>query len=483
MILLLEISFASGTEYLTNKDQAVVYGSNQYLPLVESVSSFQENQNPEGGYEVSPITVVLKDADSKFRNIIRTDIYIQGVQVIIRDESGTLLYTTKIQSWQPGPLNYTLTLNHMIDFESEICDLITAAAFPNAVQNALNQPIPKPYNSTTVKCWKVSVTEHTSNYHFLIGKGIATISNLCIGSLSNAAAASYTLTNDGTYDYVKILPGCYFVMGDYCYVDVTTDTDYEPIDIISDLLDGKLTVATNAAFAAYLAAEGYDHDTVSYCCQEKISVQEVLRQFCTSFNCNYRIDSSGELIFTYIDPDSLSITEFQPAELQDFSCTQPFDTLSVLTYINYGYLYEPQAGKFTETVYSGAKLANWGKRESELQGFYFLNEAVQAAKSGEKIYTLNQDPPSAFTAKLTTSKAASLYPGSLVRMQDSEPLQLHTPNPICLYVLRKETNHDDDTATLEMKSVDFLSPTDYWIGNNGIQVIANDYPVIVSREV
>lgn len=488
MNILLEIQFPGGTEYFAKT--TCDYNSHQYIGRIVSTVRLSENQSPDKTYETDIIQIDLNDHDHRFRDMTQTyDNFAMGnVTAILRKPDGTLLRTTKIQQWSfpvagepPGPV-WRIQLSHAIDINKDFTQKIDSTTWANADKTAIGQVVPMVYNAVTrIKAWKIDNRINVAKW--LLGKAeISTITKVTIGDIKEVDSTFYnngTPGNDGTYWWVDMGHGNLYNRGNYCLVDVTTPA-YTPVEIIDDILDGTITVATNAAFKTWLTSQGYTSANCKYYLRGEMSASEMLQKFCESFECNWRLNSSGEVEFTHIDTTSISPSyTFRPGEIVSFKPSQSYQPKRIKNEITYFYDFDYGAGKFKEQViYDGDNQGTVGTFADSVE-FDFLTESVQAAETAEQRYLLNREPPNTYDLVASTTTNVDIdtvETGELIRVE--HPDSPDSDGLLC-QVFRKDADTDMDTIALSVEDKNYLEHTWFLAYGDGLIVTGDNYEILV----
>lgn len=468
MILLFDIALPKGTEYVSLAPTAIDYGGNPYDNIVISVEGFSENQGEDKSYEVSPLTITMFDLQKKFRNaFVKQDDnrYFMGATVTARQEDGTALRITKIDEFDFPEKKFVIICSLKADMGVKFTELITSdlgSWSPNVSEEAINNVVPMAYNTITeMVAWMVD--DRPSYHDYLLGiSPISTITAIW-KKTQNWDSRYWSLSDDGTYYYVAMPHGVIGQGERYCLASITTAAK-TPVEIIDHALTGKIGVGANADFKTFIAAEGYDATNTRYLVDREMTPAELLGVFCKCFECHYRIDATGDIIFTWIDPDNISTVRdyVQEEILGEIEQIRPYDADYIINQIYYEFDKKHSTGEYNSNVtFDGANQADWGKRKKYEVQYEFLTEAVQAAVTAGRTYELNKEPTAVYRIAVPDLDNIGYYPGDLIRVSHSD-LKAY-PNPILFVIRRKELGPTEDKIYFEIEDIDWLEPTFYLI--------------------
>ena len=467
----MDVQFVSGWEYFSKKTMDC--NGNHYVGRIVSNVQFSESQSPDRTYESDIISVSLNNNDYYFSKKMAdySDYAIGNISVIFRKPDGTILKSTKVQQFSfgiggdpPGHI-FKVQCSNAIDMNKDITQKIDTDTWANAHDSAIGQVVPMVYNTVArIKAWKID--DRINQADWLLGKAeISTITKVSIGGIDPVNSSYYSLGNDGTYWWVNMGHGNLYDRGNYCLVDVTTPT-YTPVEIITDMLDGTVTVAANTAFKTWLSNQGYTAAKCRYYLRESMSASQLLQKFCESFECNWRLNSSNEVEFTHIDPDNISTTyEFEPGEIASVNVSQDYQPKLIKNEITYFYDLNYETNDYNEqAVYDGGNQGDVGIFQDSVN-FEFLTESGQAEETAKQRYLQHKEPPNEIRVQIpTTTNVAidTIDTGDLVRVRCPD---LQEPNPMLFKVLRKNADTDNNVINIDLENKNFMGPT--WYINHG----------------
>lgn len=485
MIILADISFPNAADYLSYAPEPITYNGKNYANWIKSISDLTESISLEKGYEIPQVTIEIKDPERKYRNILidTTDQYIANITVILRKVDGSILFTLKVESWSMPEMAIILKCSNKIDMNTLIpTGIINSTTWPNATTNAIGQPVPMALNGVIIKAWKVG--SGTTDYTWLLGnKEISSVTNVSIGKYPTLDPGLYSLTSSGGYWYLKLNHGV--IIGpangspEYCWVTVTTPS-HTPKEMADDLLSNAVTVAANTNFSAFMAAQGYTTTKIQYILQRQLSAADLLRIFCTSFECEWRFSANLEIEFVYIDRGSiLTSYDFAEGELISIKPQEDYKATLIENQIRYSYNWNNQEGKYTTNngVFNGGNQSDWGIFPVDLE-YEFLNESVQAGVSAEERYNLRKEPAGLWDMSCYIETATNIRAGDIISITDR---RLKTPNPVLFQIRRKTINPMTDIPSFTLRDINWLRPTWYWKANQGYVLVNPDKKVIISR--
>lgn len=463
MNLLCKIIFPdSGADYTAM--QRIEHDSKQWESRILKGTEFSEAMGEDGSYEVPNIMLKLDDSDHKYRNkyIDKNDQYIQKIPVTLYTDTGTIIGNYKGESWSFPPKEFHFKLSNKIDFKKDFTEKINTTTWANAATNAINQVVPQIYNTAAkYKAWKID----TVNGHWLLGSAeISTITAIEINGRVIDSSFYSLPQNDGTYWWVIMdHPEILAMKTDFCNVSVTTPA-YTPVEIITDMLSGTVTVAANTNFKTWLSNQGYTSSKCRFVLDRKMSVAEALKVFCQSFSSGWRMNSSNEVIFTWLDPDDITIDKIFLQANDDPSgndltggCrqTSEYDPRKVKNKIELYYNKNYKEGKYDSfELYDGDNQGDRGIHLDSVE-LEYLHETIQVNKTAENRYKLNKEPDNRHTLGTTWEIGEGVYPGDKIQVRHWNN---KTPNLMFGVVKSKRVNPGNHTVGLTFKEMDYLYP-------------------------
>jgi hypothetical protein len=481
MNVLFDIAFPSVTKYVCYASSSIVYSGNDYDNIVISVGDFTEGISAEKGYEVPQIEIKIDDPMGVYRAITidTVDLYIANIVVVCRQGDGTAIMTLKVESWNSFDGKFAIKCSHKIDMNTMVpVDLINDTDWPNAHPDSIGKPVPRALNGVIIKAWKVAPSP--SLYNWLLGdKVINTVTNVSIGERDSVNSTYWELKTLGGKYYLKMLHGVIIGSHSFCYVTVTTPT-HTPVAMITDLLSGVVTVATNASFSTFLATQGYTTTKIKYILDKQMTVSNLLKTFSTSFECDWKFDASGEIEFVWIDRSNISTAyDFAQGELDTLIPQDKYRANWIENLIKYRYDWNNKDGVYDTDngIYNGPNQSDWGIFERSFD-YAFLNESVQAAVTATERYNLKKEPIAPYTMSCNIDTAITLSAGDLISITDN---RLKTSNPILFQIRRRTISPMTNMATFLIWDINWLRPTWYWKANLGYVLANADKKVIISR--
>jgi len=464
MNILLDLALPDATIYVAKIKTE--YNGHQYIDDIVSVSEIVDNMGSAKTYESGVITIVINDMYGKYRDVMVSDTnqYIANITAILRKEDGTVLATQGVNTWSFQDGTWTLKCNSQIDMNADITEKINTTTWPDAADDAIGEVVPQAYNTILgLKAWLVDDVVNTGGEWLLSSKEISTITKVVVAG-ETILPAYYSLQSGGGYWWVKMSHGVIMGKADFAIVDVTTPA-YTPVEIITAQLAGTVTVATNAGFSARLAAQGYTASNCRYLLDRTMSPAAALKAFCESFECNYRLDASGEVIFNWLNRSTINLAGtlrevdiLTAKQSQDYKPAQIKNRIKIhydRNYVDGGYTY-------FET-YAGASQLTWGTFDAEIE-YEYLTETVQANVSVTELYYLWANPPATWEITTTIDTGEDYNNGDWLRV--SHPRFL-TPNSYFVQVIRKAIQADNDIITFTVRDYNYLSKTFYLIDERG----------------
>lgn len=470
MDFLIELQFIDATEYYSHSPAVIDYDSKQWVNKIIDITGFSEAMSLQKTYEVDRINITIDDLDRHFRMLYNdySNQYFLNRPVIIRKIDGTLFRTTKIESWSFPDGLFSIACSHKVDMDQPITGLITAAIWPNVCAAAVNEPIPMVFNTVaSVKAWKINAL--TSQGDWLLGtKEISTITKIIVGGQEVLDPLLWSLGSGGGYWWLNLGHGVWMGKGDFALVSVTTPA-YTPVEIITSALSGKVTVATNATFKSYLAAQGYTAAKCRFYLDRQMTCGEALKIFCESFDCWWRWTTSGEVEFVWINTSSLTVVKnYQPTEHLLISPGTYADD-DVKTRVTFWYNKNYASNSYqNKEVYTGASAANWGTLDYEIW-LEYLTETVQANVTATHIYAINKEPHAPYTVELKIENWETLKPGDLIRLEDPIFERL---TPVLCMILRTDKDDERNVAIFDVIEINDVDTLKFVLNSRGYPILS-----------
>lgn len=474
MNLLIEIDTSTGPLLLAKKRQ--VLGGKQYSAAILTGGTISRVMDMDGGYRASVSNLKISDPDRKIRNRVIGDSgreILTGQEVRIYDETGTKLITSVVESWHSVADGIEFRFTDRVKVKSQFTKTVLEGPWNEDYINPENKGkiIPMIFNNYDNVVLPLVDNRVDDGGIWLLGtKPIASVTRFGIGVYENLGTQYWNLQNDGTYWWVKMSHG--FIMGppngspQQAYADVTT-TAYTPVQIITSMLSGVLTVGTNAAFSAWLATRGFSSTNTHYFLSKRRTPEQALQDFCRNFNCSWRFDADNEVIFEFIDRTSIVVEKtfssgIYRAEIPGGIRNQDFLTPETIrNRIIYRYDLDPQENDFNQYgEFQGADTSE-GTHQYDTEYEYIGNYPSAAQEIAKETYELNRLPSGDVTLQTTYNLAKSIHPGSQIRVRHRD---LKTTNPLYGIVVRTSIDHVRNTIEIGMKDMDFMYP--YFILND-----------------
>jgi hypothetical protein len=352
-------------------------GGGNWQGKIINISSLSRNIGEDKSYEISGMSVEFNDGDRFFRDMMSGDQrYISGKTVEIRAEDDSLIYTGAVEKWVFGEDSFTLHINDRLSgLEALVPGVITKDEFPNSAAKADGQSIPLIYGHVhgeegegAVKCWRVDTNRFLlarHHCHSLDGGAYDGDGNLIPstpGIDNNADGQAYVTC---TYS------------GDFIVIDANGKTDAQsnliedPVEALKDILDNYtgMSYDPGGMDRARAIIQSRNYNIAALIGNQK-NVQDVLKDFAVSFDCDFYIDRGNRVMVSMLDwsglepaksLDETQVVEFNVEELPD----------EIRNKVKYRYNYNPALAQFgQEPVYTLAEsVAGWGE-------FYNRNEPL-----------------------------------------------------------------------------------------------------------
>ncbi len=469
---LVEIHFKDGWENFATV--STDYNNTQYPGRIDSISGFSSNMG-EYTYETSPVTIVFDDHDYHFRNILvsQTNRFITGRTVIIRKPTGQIVRTTKIESWSLPEGQFSITCSNRIGMDTDFTKRITTDEWVYAADSAVNQAVPKAYN--TFEMLPAHLINTQTNYgQWMLGTvPIDTVTRIEVGGTdySNSAAVTWNIGNDGTNYFINLGHGVVMGKGKVAYVNGTTTAQYTPVDIIADALSGVAPVASNTQFRAFLAANGYTSAKCGFLLNQPMTPGEILKKFCISFECNWRWNPEGEIQFVYVDTVQIQVTEeFTHSQFQ-IDSPGNYDPDSITSEVGYIFAKNHQTGNYAGTgTYTESNSHGEYKREIQLD---FIQDPGLAELTAQRICRFRMEPAAEYSFEIDAQLVDQVFCGDFIRLQKDS---LFTPNPVLFQVKRINARPDSGKVSVTALEKNYLAPT-FYLWANGLPLMANGYKI------
>jgi hypothetical protein len=307
------------------------------------------------------------------------------------------------------------------------------------------------------------------------------------GVVVNPLLVTYSISNDGTYWWLNLAHGN--IVGQpagypkYIWCDVTTPA-YTPLQIITDVLSPVVTVAANVDFATWLSNQGYTSAKTHFYLDREMTAGEALKIFCDSFACNWRLNSSNQIIFEWINRASITIDKlfkgwpFGGDMLAEPECQQADDykPTDIINEIEYFYDRNPQDNDYNSSVtYSGTEQSDGIFRKTF--EFEYLSEATQSAVTAGEIYELNKESGNKYQFGTTWDIGNAINPGGKIQSWHWNNL---TNTPMFGIVTTKRVLPVENKIIFEFSEKNYLYEWFFLLTEDGIPILTEaGYPIVV----
>ncbi|MCP5053368.1 MAG: hypothetical protein GY940_39755 [bacterium] len=355
-----------------------------------TISSLSRNIGEDKSYEISGISIEFNDTDRYFRAMMTGQYrYIAGKTVELYSQTDQLIYTGTVEKWQFREDSFQLTINDKLSgLETLIPGIMTSETFPNMVEEAEGQPIPVIYgnlyvNGGAVKCWRVNESG-TDGIFLLARHHCQGILDFQLDDQQNPVYEVYL--EDGTAITEAVLDNnadgnayiqCSAIDEDFVFANVEGKTDAgsnlidDPVDALKDLIDSYTAITYNTVAMdeaqTIMNDRGYIISTVI---GQQQNLNDVLVDFCFSFDCDFHIGKGNEIIITLLNRATLTpVKSFTSHRIVDFSMDELPE--EIRNKVKYQYKYDFAREKYKKLpIYSKpSSIANWGE-------FYNRNDSL-----------------------------------------------------------------------------------------------------------
>lgn len=359
-------------------------GQGNWQNRVISISSLSRNIGEDKSYEISGVSIEFNDTDRYFREMMTGKFrYIAGQPVEIKTVDDQLIYTGTVEKWQFAEDTFVLTINDRLSgLDKLIPGVITADQFPGMAEDADGKSIPVIYGSLyeeggAVKCWRVGSVETDSLYllarHYckgLIDDQVLMEPVVYLEDGARVTGAVLYYTGDGN-QYIRSS-----ATADFVYVNVEGRMDgslliEDPIEALMDIVDEFSDMSYNfdalTEAQTIMAGRGY---TIAAVIGEQKNLNDVLVDFCFSFDCDFHIGRGNEIVVTVLNRATLTpVKTFIPSQILDFKLDELPE--EIRNKVQYQYKYNYALEKYRKIpVYSKeSSITNWGE-------FYNRNEPL-----------------------------------------------------------------------------------------------------------
>jgi hypothetical protein len=349
--------------------------SGNWQNKIINISSLSRNIGDDKSYEISGITIEFNDTDRFFRKMMSgPNRFIAGKKVELYTENDQLIYTGAVEKWVFKEDAFELHINDKLSgLETMVPAVLSPDDYPNMVEKADGASIPIIYGTLSaengaVKCWKVDTGKFLLAAHHCQ----TVIDNTAWNEDGSAVSGAAMLDNNGGGRAYVLCSST----GDAVYVNVEgkKDTDgnliEDPIDALKDIIDNTAMEYNSDAMdnaQAISAARGYK---IACVIDNQKTLQDVLVEFCFSFDCDFYIGKGSEIMVTLLNWSALApVKSYTARQIVDFRITVLPE--EIRNKVKYMYRYNYAVGEFQRTpIFSKqSSIDDWGE-------FYNKNEAL-----------------------------------------------------------------------------------------------------------
>lgn len=394
MIVKVKCRFPIGDLLLATKNIQDTEGN--WRNKIINISSLSRNIGEDKSYEISGISIELHDTDRFFRDMMSgTKRFIAGKKVELFTEDNRLIYTGTVEKWQFTPDAFVLFINDKLSgLDTLIAGIISPDQFPNMVEKADGESIPVIYGRVAaetgaVKCWRVDTVVEES-----VEKGLYLLArHHCMELEENTAYKDDGTTVEGDaelvdgddgYAYIKCDPSEEFVFVNVKgKKDLTCSTLLDnPIDAVKDLIDNYTAMTYNTAVmnsaGTIAAARGY---TIAAVIGGQKNLQDVLKEFSFSFDCDFYIGKENEIMISLLDwSELIPAKSFIEDQIIDFRIEELPE--EIRNRVKYMYRYNYAAGEFERMPFYSkqSSIDSWGEfyNRSESLDLTYVSDDVSA---------------------------------------------------------------------------------------------------------
>ena len=311
--------------------------SEQYLPYILSIGNLSLNIGDDHSFEVSNVPIVFDDIDNHFRNKFADDIdkNIQGSLVKFYQLNGTKITTLKIWDYQFLDRKFQINCTNKIgELWNDFTEKITFEEFPNTSSvDSVGQVIPDVYGemATTaggmIKGWQVEANKYLVNATVIGG------STLDAAYLEDGTDITGDCVLSATADGLRTTVTYNLTNPDSIICDITIGAFRA--NNVQDVLEANLNkwvgfnsgnYTANAALDTLLDGASYNNQFRGFANYVSKTGNELLKEFCDSYNVDWITNSDNEVEIKFIDINNLTANyTIQDNKAKEFSYTSNTD--------------------------------------------------------------------------------------------------------------------------------------------------------------
>jgi len=487
MVLKVKCFFPVGDLQLATANLQDQYGN--WDNKIISLSPLSRCIGDDKAYEVSGISIELIDSDRFFRNMMSgTFRYIVGKQVELYTEDHQWIYTGTVDKWKFKEDVFELVINDKLSgLDSQVPRIITTDLFTGLTEGANGQSVPVIYGQVessagSVKCWKVA-----ENQYLLAGHYCDELTNVFKDDGTDISG-DFQLSNVGDpaqgndFAYVEYIGTASFdepfVMANVKGKRMTGGELIEnPIDALTDLLDSYTGMTYDATKMEEVKVIMNERQyKISMVIVNRETLEQILMDFCTSFDCDYFIKKGNQVVISLLD-----WTFLQPGGFftQDHVVDFQIDELSeeIRNKVYYKYCYHPADQKYLQTrVYSKqASIDNWGE-------FFFPNEPLEMICVSDMVTAIDivqryliqrKNPRRIAQLEIPLQEFSGLGIADVIEIQHPNAID---ENKRKYQIRRLYIDFIGDGVQVEAVDITYMTGGMFILGNNGNESLPNPLP-------
>lgn len=434
----------------------LVDDSGNWPARVLNVGTLNRAIGKERDFEISSVSIEFDDSDRFFRVMMSgEDRYIAGKTVEIYTETDILTYRGTVQKWSFTEATFSIEISDLLSgLRDSITPSIDRQTFPNCADEAEGEAIPIIYGFATGPTGKIKAYR-VDTYLFILS------SHECTEITGVYLPDGTDITESCLFDFNE--DGNHYI--NYVYTDETIvsfiqvnvkgkktsgNLIEDPITALIDMLTAYTSISYDtAAFTAAQIALNERGYKIAYPVTSETTVESFMSDFCRSFDCNYYINLSGELVVSHISlwgqtPD----VYLQEREILSLSFTD--DPTGVVSTVRYLYDYDPTVQTFRKQPYYTRSLP-WPDVKQDPLHLRCVSDQPTAFDVVQRYAFQRMNPPR--NVRLTIP-LRPIDLGDIINVTHSSliPTKKRT-----LFVNRADFDFMSSTVTLETDDFTFLS--------------------------
>lgn len=348
-------------------------GGGNWENRITGISSLSRNIGEDKAYEISGMSIDFNDSDRFFRKMMSgSNRFISGHQVELYSQDDLLIYTGSVEKWGFQEDAFVLHINDRLSgLEVMVPEVLSTEDYPNMAEKADGASVAIIFGTLeagggAVKCWRVnSDTFLIAGHHCreLLEAFEEDGTALTGAALDNNADGRAYITCSSASDFI------------FANVKGKENSQFDliedPIDALKDIIDGytSMDFNTEAMDRAQTIAAKRNYKIAAVIDNQQ-TLQDILVTFCYSFDADFYLGKSNEIMISLLDWSELSpVRSFTDKRIVDFQIEEQPD--QIRNKVKYKYHYNFASGEFQRMpIYAKeSSIVNWGE-------FFNKNEAL-----------------------------------------------------------------------------------------------------------